>query len=153
MLILIACFLFAQTLLTDEVAKGATTFGDEDRKLLQAVGTARQVKWNAHIIDDSRTTSYAHRFSSNCVTYTKPQPDLKWLVQLKSKLCTANRVWLNSFIENEGLTALVRAFDFRLARQPMSEMDAAMLFELMCGCRAIMNNSTGLESMVKTGVA
>lgn len=32
-----------QALLKDEVAKGATTFGEDDRKLLQQVGSSRQV--------------------------------------------------------------------------------------------------------------
>ena len=77
-------------------------------------------------------------------------PDMKELLELKSMLKTANKQWMQSFLEANGITVLIEKMSIRVSRVPLSELDAGLLFEMILCCKAIMNNSTGMDSLLAT---
>ena len=75
-------------------------------------------------------------------------PEVQQMLELKSMLKTANKQWMEAFLEADGITILVEKMSVRVARVPLSELDAALLYEMILCCKAIMNNSTGMDRML-----
>ena len=57
--------------------------------------------------------------------------DIRQMLAIKSRICGGNRSWMDAFVAAGGIEALVVAISRRAARVPMSDFDAAMLFELV----------------------
>jgi hypothetical protein len=46
---------------------------------------------------------------------------------------------------------MLKCIDERMARMPMSELDQALLFELLNCCKMTMNNDIGMSGFLNTG--
>jgi len=75
-------------------------------------------------------------------------PDFHILSKLKTVLSSANRLLLNSFMGAGGLTILLQALENRMNKKPQTELDVAVMYEIMLCLKAVMNNSTGMEGIL-----
>ena len=75
-------------------------------------------------------------------------PDIHSLSTLKISLKAANKEFMNSFLEAGGVSILLKAIENRLHKNPITELDIAILYEIVCCCKAVMNNSTGMEGFL-----
>lgn len=75
-------------------------------------------------------------------------PDFHILSKLKTVLSSANRLLLNSFMGAGGLTILLQAMENRMNKKPQTELDIAVMYEVMLCLKAVMNNSTGMEGIL-----
>ena len=56
---------------------------------------------------------------------------------------------MNNFFDAGGASVLVKCIDDRIARVPMTNLDAALLYEIMACIKTIMNNAVGMEGMIE----
>ena len=77
-------------------------------------------------------------------------PDLEAMRQLKSRLSTASRGYLRSFLAANGVQVLMGAMKKRLVHRPRSDFDHALLIEACEAFKNIMNTSESLEEVVAT---
>ncbi len=56
---------------------------------------------------------------------------------------------MNSFFDAGGASVLVKCIDDRIARVPMTNLDAALLYEIMACIKTIMNNAVGMEGIIE----
>ena len=75
-------------------------------------------------------------------------PDLNLLTQLKAILTSANRELMSSFLDNGGVRLIVHVIEAILCHDPLNDNDYDKLFETMMCCRAIMNNSFGMDGFL-----
>lgn len=86
----------------------------------------------------------------NSLKEPKKRPDIPQLLQLKTRISTSNKYWMETFIANNGIEILLTAMDKRLVEVPMGELDAAILFELISCAKPIMNNGITLKKFLST---
>ncbi len=67
-------------------------------------------------------------------------PDLSSLSRLRVVLASANREFMTSFLDNGGVSALLKTIESRIDKSPLSELDVAVLYEILSCCKAVMNN-------------
>lgn len=72
-------------------------------------------------------------------------PDLQSLSRLRVTLASANREFMTSFLDNGGVAVLLKTIDAHVNKKPMSEVDVAVLYEILTCCKAVMNNDVGME--------
>lgn len=75
-------------------------------------------------------------------------PDINSLTRLKISLSSANRGFMEAFLAAGGVSVILKALEVHLARQQATELDIAIMFELMTCCKAIMNNAVGMEGLL-----
>lgn len=75
-------------------------------------------------------------------------PEIQLFIQLRSSLSTANRDFMRHFFESGGLIVLMKCVDERASKPNKNDHDAAMLYEIMCCFKMIMNNAAGLENFI-----
>lgn len=78
------------------------------------------------------------------------KPDLASLSRLKIILSSANRELMTAFLDVGGISVLLRAIESRLNSRPQTEVDIAILYEILSCCKAIMNNDIGMEGFAAT---
>lgn len=77
-------------------------------------------------------------------------PNIQDLISLRSSLAMGNKEFLTGFLEADGIYVLMKCIDDRIARLPMTDLDASILFEIINCCKCIMNNDTGMEALLVT---
>lgn len=75
-------------------------------------------------------------------------PELPTLIKLRSALSTANKDSLRSFLNSSGVEVLVQCIEGRVTKSPVTDFDAALLFELVSCCKVVMNNATGMQGVL-----
>jgi hypothetical protein len=75
-------------------------------------------------------------------------PDMQSISKLKVTLTSANKQYLESFLDSGGVAVLLKAIDNRICKDPPTELDIAILYELFSCCKAIMNNSIGMDGFI-----
>eukprot|EP01038_Epipyxis_sp_PR26KG_P007971 gene7971-10811_t len=75
-------------------------------------------------------------------------PDLQSLSKLRLILSSANLEMMESFLEAEGVSILLTAIENRICKNPMSELDTAILYEILNCFKVVMNNDTGMEGFL-----
>ncbi len=77
-------------------------------------------------------------------------PDIKNLNHLKVMLSSANYEFMKSFLEANGVNILMKAIETRISKKSslLTEIDIAILFEIMLCFKLIMNNSIGMEGFL-----
>lgn len=75
-------------------------------------------------------------------------PDLNSLNTLKQSLKSANKEYMNSFLEAGGISVLLTAMENRIKKQPITELDVAILYEILSCCKAVMNNAVGMDGFL-----
>jgi hypothetical protein len=80
-------------------------------------------------------------------------PDINSLSTLKISLKAANKEFMNSFLEAGGVSILLKAIENRLNKNPITELDIAILYEILCCLKAVMNNATGMDGMLSVNGA
>ena len=76
-------------------------------------------------------------------------PDIPSLSRLKIILATGNMEMMTSFLDSGGVSILLKAIENRLHKKPLTELDIAVLFELLSCCKAVMKNSVGMEGVAQ----
>jgi hypothetical protein len=77
-------------------------------------------------------------------------PDFHIVAKLRTVLSSANRMLLNSFMGAGGLAILLQALENRMNKKPQTELDVAVMYEILLCLKAVMNNSTGMEGVLAT---
>ena len=75
-------------------------------------------------------------------------PDIQSLSRLKISLSAANRDYMDGFLQEGGVGILIKAMETRINKTPVTELDVAILYEIMTCCKAIMNNAVGMEGFM-----
>jgi hypothetical protein len=75
-------------------------------------------------------------------------PIIDDLILLNTMLRSANKPFMNSFIENNGVDILVKSSDDRLNATTMTFIDATLLYEILCCIKNSMNNEIGMNSFI-----
>jgi hypothetical protein len=75
-------------------------------------------------------------------------PDISSLGSLKLSLQAANKEFMDSFLASGGVSVLLKAMETRLSKRPITELDIAILYEIMTCCKVIMNNAVGMEGFM-----
>lgn len=78
------------------------------------------------------------------------RPDIQVLITLRSSLATGNKDFLTGFLEANGIYVLMKCVDERIAKLPMTDLDASILYEVIFCCKCTMNNDTGMEALLVT---
>lgn len=68
------------------------------------------------------------------------RPDLQSISRLRVVLASANREFMTSFLDFGGVALLLKTIESRINKRPLSELDVAVLFEILSCCKAVMNN-------------
>lgn len=111
----------------------------------------QMIQMQKHILKDSSFSKWGetHQLLLNAIITAKT-PDIQLLIRLKSLLSTSDKAFLISFIHAGGINVLMVCAEERLARVPMTELDAALLYEVMCCCKMVMNNATGMIGFINS---
>jgi hypothetical protein len=80
----------------------------------------------------------------------KHRPDMQSLLMIKSRISTANKAWMESFIAANGIAAVIEGMSYRIMQSPLAELDVAILYELLCCAKVIMNTSFSMDCFVAT---
>lgn len=75
-------------------------------------------------------------------------PNLDDLILLNTMLRSANKPFMNSFIENNGVNILIKSVDDRLNATSMTFIDATLLFEILACIKNSMNNEIGMNAFI-----
>lgn len=75
-------------------------------------------------------------------------PDIGQLGKLRTSLASATKEFMDSFLSAGGVSVLVKAMEVRLIKRPFTELDVAILYEIMACCKVIMNNAVGMEGFM-----
>ena len=75
-------------------------------------------------------------------------PDIQNLTRLKLSLQSANKEYMDGFLAAGGVSVLMKAMEMRINKRPVSELDVALLYEIMTCCKAIMNNAVGMDGFM-----
>jgi hypothetical protein len=86
----------------------------------------------------------------DCLKNRRKRPDMTQLLNLKSRIGTCNKSWMESFIAENGITVLVKAMSARLAKSPLGELDAAILYELICCVKTTINSGMTMKIFLNT---
>lgn len=77
-----------------------------------------------------------------------PKQDL--LRQLKCRMSTANKQWLQALVQNNGVPIIMRAMRLRQGHQPRTDVDNAVLLEAVEALQCLMVTAEGMEEVVNT---
>lgn len=75
-------------------------------------------------------------------------PDVKTVANLKVILTSANLEVMQAFLKNRGVAILMKAIEDKISKKFLSEIDVAILFEIMLCFKLIMNNQVGMEGFL-----
>ena len=78
------------------------------------------------------------------------RPSIQDLITLRSLLATGNKDFLTGFLEADGIYVLMKCIDERIAKSPMTDLDASILYEVIFCCKCTMNNDIGMEGLLAT---
>ena len=74
--------------------------------------------------------------------------DIKNITTLKVMLSSANREFMQAFLDNNGVPILLKSILQYNEKIKMTDGDVAILFELILCCKLVMNNSMGMEAFL-----
>ena len=115
-----------------------------EKKWQMVLMNANVVKLPSHGTSSSSSSRWGEKGQALLLSLRKSKvPDVRNLQQLRSILSTANREVLQSFIEASGMLVLTKCVDERLCRSFLTELDVAVIYELVLCLKAAMNNSVG----------
>jgi hypothetical protein len=108
------------------------------------IGNA-QVTQNASFGDSDRQLL-------NSLQNRRKRPDMTQLLNLKSRIGTCNKSWMESFIAENGILILIKAMSSRLTKSTSSlgELDAALLYELICCIKTTINSGMTMKIFLQT---
>jgi hypothetical protein len=75
-------------------------------------------------------------------------PDIQSLNRLKLSLSSGSKEFMRSFLAAGGVGVLMKAMETRINKRPVTELDVAILYEIMACCKAIMNNAVGMDGFL-----
>ena len=75
-------------------------------------------------------------------------PDLQLFSSLKIMLSSANREFMSAFLQEGGVATLMKAILYRVPKRSLTELDVAVLYEIMLCCKLVMNNKMGMNGFL-----
>ena len=75
-------------------------------------------------------------------------PDISQLNKLRISLQSANKEFMDSFLNSGGVSVLLKSIETRLSKRPITELDIAIMYEILTCCKVIMNNAVGMEGFM-----
>ena len=86
----------------------------------------------------------------NSLKNRRKRPDITQLLNLKSRIGTCNKSWMESFLNEHGIDILINSMNVRLSKVPLGELDAAILYELICCIKTIINSGVTMKIFLNT---
>lgn len=86
----------------------------------------------------------------NSLKNRRKRPDITLLLNLKSRIGTCNKSWMESFLTENGIDILINAMNARLVKVPLGELDAAILYELICCIKTTINSGMTMKRFLNT---
>ena len=124
---------------------------DIKEKMKASMNTEKKwqfVKMN-DIFDNSGSSGWGSKQNVLLASIEKAKtPDIENLKRLKTILQFANKEFMEGFLAAGGVSVRLKAIDNRLSRRPVTELDVAVLYEIMTCCRAVMNNAVGMDGFM-----
>eukprot|EP00603_Paraphysomonas_imperforata_P015405 CAMPEP_0114476932 /NCGR_PEP_ID=MMETSP0104-20121206/15052_1 /TAXON_ID=37642 ORGANISM="Paraphysomonas imperforata, Strain PA2" /NCGR_SAMPLE_ID=MMETSP0104 /ASSEMBLY_ACC=CAM_ASM_000202 /LENGTH=1256 /DNA_ID=CAMNT_0001651763 /DNA_START=82 /DNA_END=3854 /DNA_ORIENTATION=- len=81
---------------------------------------------------------------------TRTRPDMADVLNMKSRISTANKAFMEAWIAADGMVILVRAIEERCKPHPMGEVDIALLYEMICSMKIVINTGITMEIFLAT---
>jgi hypothetical protein len=111
------------------------------------------VKMNDQLLQDSnfvKSVRWGDKENSMLLALQRSSktPDLQSFSKLKTILTSANREFMQSFIDAEGIDVLLKTIELRANKTTWSELDVALLFEILTCCKSVMNNAIGMDAFL-----
>jgi hypothetical protein len=114
-------------------------------------GGQKNSKGDSHHQTPSAASGWGERENALMSTILKAKtPDLQSLSKLKIMLSSANREFMTSFLESGGVSSLLKMVDQRLLKRPFTELDIAVLYEVLSCFKAVMNNPIGMDGIANS---
>jgi hypothetical protein len=109
----------------------------------------QMIKMHNHLFESMNNSQWGEKENSLLLSLTSKTklPDIATLSRLKIILSTGNMEMMISFLDSGGPSLLLKAIENRLVKKPVTELDIAVLFEILSCCKAIMKSSVGMEGM------
>eukprot|EP01040_Poterioochromonas_malhamensis_P011521 gene11521-12563_t len=106
------------------------------------------VRMHNHLFDSMNSWGDKENMLLNSIQKMK-LPDIPTLSRLKIILATGNFEMMSSFLDSGGVSILLKAIETRLMKKPVTELDIAILFEILSCFKAIMKSTVGMEGVAK----
>lgn len=124
---------------------------ESDSKWQTMMTQERDKKWQLITLHKTNLSSWGEREHGLLVSLSKCNiPDIHTIFQLKSILSTGNKDTLMNFLDCAGVSVIVKCMNNRLAKICLSELDVAILYELVLCCKALMNNRIGMDGFLNS---
>jgi hypothetical protein len=109
----------------------------------------QMIKMHNHLFESMNNSQWGEKENALLVSITSKMklPDIATISRLKIILSTGNMEMMVSFLDSGGPSLLLKAIENRLVKKPLTELDIAILFEILSCCKAIMKSSVGMEGM------
>lgn len=78
------------------------------------------------------------------------RPDMTDVLNMKSRISTANKLFMEAWIAADGMVILVKAIEERCKPFPMGEVDIALLYEMICSMKIVINTGITMEIFLAT---
>ena len=104
----------------NEAMVASSTFGDSDRAILEHISVIRI------------------------------RPEMTDVLNMKSRISTANKAFMEAWIAADGMVILVKAIEERCKPVPMGEVDIALLYEMICSMKIVINTGITMEKFLAT---
>lgn len=104
----------------NEAMVASSTFGDSDRAILENISV------------------------------TRIRPEMADVLNMKSRISTANKAFMEAWIAANGMVILVNAIGERCKPVPMGEVDIALLYEMICSMKIVINTGITMEIFLAT---
>jgi len=75
-------------------------------------------------------------------------PDVQSFCKLNRNLETGDEMYMQSFLGAGGVMILVQAINNRIIRQPLTEVDIVILYEVFLSCQLIIETPNGVEEFL-----
>ena len=108
------------SMMENEAMVASSSFSQHDRDILERIRTSRM------------------------------RPDMGDILHMKSRVSTANKTFMEAWISADGMIILVNAIQNRSKPIPMGELDVALLYEMICTMKIIINTGITMELFLAT---
>eukprot|EP01038_Epipyxis_sp_PR26KG_P007973 gene7973-10813_t len=134
--------------LYEQVLESLLTPGAIKAKLMESQSLEK--KWQTVVMHNKDVqTIWGEREQTLLVTLNKARtPNINNLSRLRAGLQSANKEFMRSFLSAGGVAVLMRAIQKMKDRDPFTDYDFAIMYEIMMCFRAVMNNSIGMDGII-----
>jgi hypothetical protein len=90
-----------------------------------------------------------HNLQTQCAVRGNPPINMIDILQLKTRICTGNKLWIQQFMKSNGLELLLNLIETCLSDYPFGEYHAALVYELISSLKLILNNGISMNRFLR----